>query len=109
MTGLEDDPIAAATFKFEGTRQRVADIGTPAHYGATIQSRFELLGRRTIEILGTTFDTLWVREHNEARTLRWTFDNEFWLDFSSGYVWKSTQHFAPNVPPVEIEVYKRDA
>lgn len=43
-SGLENDPVAAATFKFEGFYQRVADIGTPAHYGATIQSRFELLG-----------------------------------------------------------------
>jgi hypothetical protein len=107
--GLEGDPVAAATLAFDGTHRRAVDAGLPLQYGIIVESTFEVMGRRTIEILDTSFDTLWVRERNEAQAVRWRFDNEFWFDFQSGYVWKSRQHFAPDVPPVEIEVYKRDA
>lgn len=50
-----------------------------------------------------------VRERNDARSLRWSFDNEYWLDFQSGYVWRSIQHFSPDSDPIAIEVFKRDA
>ena len=106
--GLESDPVATGTFTFDGTHQRAVDAGLPLQYGITLESTFEVIGRRNIEILGARFDTLLVRERNAARTMRWVFDNEFWFDFQSGFVWKSTQHFAPDVPPVEIEIYKRE-
>lgn len=107
--GVEDDPIAAATFDFAGRHTRSVDLGIQGQYGIPIESTFEVVGRENVTILGDARDTLHVREHNQARQLRWTFENEFWLDFETGYVWRSSQHFAPGAPPVVIEIYKRDA
>ena len=106
---IEDDPIAAATFAFEGTHRRSVDLSSPVNFAIPIESTFETLGRETITILGTQHDTLVVAEHNQARAVRWSFVNEYWLDFDTGYTWRSVQHFAPQSPPVTMEIYTRDA
>lgn len=106
---IEGDPIAAATFAFEGQHRRSIDLGAPVKYGIPIESTFTVQRRETIIILDRQHDTLVVREENHARVIRWSFDNEYWLDFDSGYVWRSVQHFAPEMPPVTLEIYKRDA
>ena len=104
--GIEDDPIAAATFAFAGVHQREVDIGPRGPYGVPIDSTFEVRGRETIRILDTDHDTLVVQESNRARSIRWNFDNHFWLDFTTGYAWKSVQNFEPHSPPVEIQITK---
>ena len=71
-----------------------------------IDSAFEVLGRETIGILDKNHDTLVVRERNQAKTFRWSFDNMYWLDFQTGFVWKSVQHFEPSNPPVVIQITK---
>ena len=106
---LGDDPIAGQTFEFAGTHTRSVDLGPEPRFGVIIQSRFEIVRRETITILDEQRDTLRVRESNTARTVRWQFDNEFWLDFHTGYCWRSAQHFHPGQPAIELEVFKRDA
>ncbi len=105
---IEDDPIAAATFAFEGRHRRTVDLGS-MDYGVPIESTFTIEGRETITILDAQHDTLVVREDNRAFNVRWSFANQFWLDFDTGYVWRSVQHFSPQAPAVSLEVYKRDA
>jgi hypothetical protein len=105
--GIETDPVAAATFAFDGVQTRTVDLQETARmYGVPITSRFEVIGRETIKILGRPQDTLAVRETNVAGTIRWSFENRYWFDFKSGFLWKSTQHFARNVAPLEMEVLK---
>ena len=106
---IERDPIAAQTFAFEGQHRRSVDLDSPITYGIPIESSFTTLRRETITILDRQHDTLVVAEQNAARVVRWSFTNEFWLDFDTGFVWRSVQHFAPEMAPVTIEVYKRDA
>jgi len=105
---IDDDPVAAATFAFEGLHRRSVDLGTPLKYGIPIESFFTVQRRETITILDRQHDTLLVTEANDARTVRWSFVNQYWLDFDTGYVWRSVQHFAPEMPAVTLEVYKRD-
>jgi hypothetical protein len=107
--GVEDDPVAAATFKFDGTHARSVDLGPDVYFGLVVESTFEVLGRQNVDIIGDVHETLVVREHNHAHALRWRFVNRFWFDFATGYVWRSVQHFSPDLPPVEIETFKRDA
>jgi hypothetical protein len=105
---LESDPIASRHFDFALSSRRTIDVVEPLAFGVPVASTFEVVGRRTIAILDATHDTVLVRETGRAPLLRWTFENEFWLDFADGYVWKSVQHFSPLLPPLEIEVYKRE-
>ena len=105
---LDADPIATGIYDFGRPARRSVDAGTPLKFGIAVDSTFEVVGRRSIAILDAPYDTVLVRELNRAPALRWVFQNEFWLDFSTGYTWKSVQHFSPDAPPLEIEVYKRD-
>ena len=105
--GLEDDPVAAATFAFEGLHTRTVDLADPKKiYGTPIESTFEIIGRETIQILGQKKDTIHIVEANSATSIRWNFRNQFWFDFKSGFMWKSVQHFVRNVPPIEFEILK---
>ena len=106
---IEGDPVASATFNFDGRHSRSVDLVTNNQFGIPVESTFELLGRQTISVLETQHDTVAVVEHCSARTVRWNFENQFWFDFDNGYVWKSVQHFVPERDPIEIEVFKRDA
>jgi hypothetical protein len=105
--GLENDPVAAATFAFEGLHTRTVDLADPRKlYGTPIESTFEVVGRETIQILGQDKDTIQIEELNSATSIRWNFKNQFWFDFNSGFLWKSVQHFVRNVPPIETEILK---
>ena len=107
--GIDDDPVAASTFAFEGLHRRTVDLGPAGQFGIPIESTFTVRRRETIEILDRQHDTLVVSEENRSQVVRWTFTNTFWLDFDTGYVWRSVQHFAPEMPSIEMEIYKRDA
>ena len=105
--GLEDDPVAAATFAFEGVHTRTVDLADPRKiYGIPIESTFVAIGRETIKILGQEKDTVRIEEFNSASSIRWKFKNVFWFDFNSGFLWKSVQHFVRNLPPIETEILK---
>ena len=105
--GLENDPVAAATFAFEGLHTRTVDLADPRKiYGTPIESTFEVVGRKTIQILGQEKDTIEIEEFNSATSIRWNFRNQFWFDFNSGFLWKSVQHFVRNLPPIETEILK---
>jgi hypothetical protein len=107
--GIEHDPVAAATFAFDRSYTRSVDLDPSAYIGLVIESTFDVLGRQNIDLMDASHDTLVVRERNNARALRWRFNNQFWFDFYTGFVWRSVQHFSPSAPPLEIEVLKRDA
>jgi hypothetical protein len=38
--------------------------------------------------------------------MRWNFDNEYWTDKMTGYVWRSSQHIHPKAPPLILEVLR---
>ena len=100
------DPVASESFSFPGRWMRVVDLGQGHTYGIPIESTFTIRGREVTAILDHQFDTLHVTEQSDAVGMRWRFTNEFWFDFTTGFCWKSIQHFAPDVAPVAIEVLK---
>ena len=79
------------------------DLGV---FGATAQCSSRNAGDATVEILGTRISTIHVIEHCTVPALKWTFDNEFWQDRMSGYVWRSSQHIHPKSPPIVLEVLR---
>ena len=73
---------------------------------ATANTRWSQSREVVVQNLAAVDDTLAVVERNRARVVRWNFENRYWLDFQTGFAWKSVQHFVPGVNPIDIEITK---
>ena len=108
---LTADPVGQPSPAGAAVQQclRTLDIEPGHHDGVVVSSRFEKTGEETIDILGERIATELWQEHGAAPQLAWKFVNQYWIDPSSGYVWKSHQAATPSLPPLEIIVYRRAA
>lgn len=84
----------------------MVDLDEPTRYGIMLASSFQDLGPASVVIAELEFDTRHIRETCRARELDWRFENDYWIDPQHGLVWRSTQHFHPEMPPVEIDLLK---
>jgi Group 4 capsule polysaccharide lipoprotein gfcB, YjbF len=75
-------------------------------FGATAQCSSRDRGDDSVEIFGSRISTRHIVEHCTVQTMRWNFDNEFWMDKTTGYVWRSSQHIHPQSPPLILEVLR---
>ena len=66
-------------------------------------------GLEEIEIVGKKYSLIHFTEEKENRYLRWKSKDHYWVDPEDGFVWKSIQNIAPNIPPIVIEVTKKPA
>ena len=108
-TFYDADPVRQGTLHkiSDGYRMiRGVDLRPGNRVGVLINSTFRVDGRATIEIVESTFETVRITEINRARGLDWGFENTYWVDPESGFVWKSVQSFAPGLPPARIEVLR---
>ena len=64
-------------------------------------------GIEKIKILGYERELILIEETIENDYLNWETTNKFWVDRDSGFVWKSIQTYAPNLPDFKIEVTKK--
>ena len=102
------DPVARGLHRLEGPvdARRIIDIDRGYAFNITVTASLEPVRHERIEILGLSFDTVMVRERNVAELLDWRFENTFWADRETGFVWKSVQHFVDGMPPLEYEILK---
>ena len=66
-------------------------------------------GLEEIEIVDKKYSLIHFIEEKENRYLRWKSKDHYWVDPEDGFVWKSIQNIAPNIPPILIEVTKKPA
>ena len=66
-------------------------------------------GLEEIEIVDKKYSLIHFIEEKENRYLRWKSKDHYWVDPVDGFVWKSIQNIAPNIPPILIEVTKKPA
>jgi hypothetical protein len=106
---LTADPVGQPSRALAAGHQclRTIDVDPGHHDGMVVTSRFEKIGDEAIEILGDRVATELWREVGAAPDVAWEFDNRYWIDPGSGYVWKSRQAATPSLPPLEITVYRR--
>jgi len=64
-------------------------------------------GVEQITILNYERELILIEETIQNDYLNWKTTNKFWVDKDSGFVWKSIQTYAPNLPNFKIEVTKR--
>ena len=106
-----EDPLTQAPHQLSRPTQyvRQLDLAHPDFYELMVDSELSLVGPRKITILEIEFDTILLVERNSARTLRWRFENQFWVDPVDGFVWRSLQHVGREIPELVIEVAKPPA
>lgn len=105
---IDPDPVAPGLHRLEGAVQarRIIDIDRGHAFNVPVTAWLEPVGHERIEILGLTFDTVMVRERNLAELLDWRFENTFWADRETGFIWKSVQHIVDLFAPLEFEILK---
>ncbi|GAC1621852.1 MAG: hypothetical protein NVS9B10_05120 [Nevskia sp.] len=85
---------------------RFVDLRPNDDFSVPVQSSFDTLGDETLTILGHRHETVLVRERVVVRKWRWSADNLFWVDKTTGRIWKSRQQFCPEVPAMTLEILK---
>ena len=102
------DPLASAPQALTGPARygMKYDLMTTALNVVHVESELEPVGPETITIADIDFKTMRLRERCRAAFVKWTFENEYWVDAYDGFVWRSRQHFARSLPPLTIEVLK---
>ena len=105
---MDDDPLilAGEILPERSTGDRTIDLRPQNLFGIPVQATLVVEGTRQIEIADRYYNTIQIREFASVKMLDWDFENLFWIDAKSGFVWKSTQHITPGLPPVEMEILK---
>lgn len=63
-------------------------------------------GPETISILGSNIQTHHHIESCKCEQLDWSFDNDFWIDPKTGYVWQSVQDIHPRSSVLSVMVFR---
>tara|TARA_B100000700_G_scaffold128036_1_gene143374 strand:- start:29068 stop:29742 length:675 start_codon:yes stop_codon:yes gene_type:complete len=71
----------------------------------TVKTRF--LGLKKVQLLNGERNLNLFEEEISNSYIRWNYVNKYWVDPQDGYVLKSFQQVAPNVPIFEYEITKR--
>jgi hypothetical protein len=79
------------------------DLGV---FGANARCASRVIGDEEIEILGARILTHHVAERCTVQALRWNFENDFWYDRATGYVWRSRQYIHPKSRPLTLEILR---
>ncbi len=88
------------------TAIRNLDFNDIKRFSVRIEGRFEQLGTQTVNILEANLSTIALIEHCSSKDMDWDFQNSFWVDSDSGFVWKSVQWVHPNEDPITLEVLR---
>lgn len=75
-------------------------------FGAPILCKRQDFGDVAIRVPGGTMLAGHIVEHCSSTPMKWTFDNEYWEDRKTQYVWRSCQYIHPASPPVMLEVLR---
>jgi Group 4 capsule polysaccharide lipoprotein gfcB, YjbF len=86
--------------------RRLIDLASRFRHGVPVHSRFAVAGPEQITILDRVIPTVRVVEHNDCPLLKWQFDNTWWIDPQTGFVWQSVQWITPDMPVLETRVTK---
>ncbi len=98
-----------------GNGQRVvrcqADFPDLKLYSVSVTCQDQTAGDETIVILGKDIHTRRIDEScsSTSSQLDWSFENTFWIDIVSGFVWRSIQHVHPQLDAIETEILRPPA
>jgi Group 4 capsule polysaccharide lipoprotein gfcB, YjbF len=85
---------------------RTLDFPDLQRFNVGVSSTFSTANTETIEILGQKLATRIVVEDCECPEFDWTFQNKFWLDADSSFVWRSEQYTHPKLDMLKVEIFR---
>ena len=91
----------------EFTSYRVLSYDNPEALNVRLKVITTYKGVEQITILNYARELVLIEETIQNDYLNWKTTNKFWVDKDSGFVWKSIQTYAPNLPNFKLEVTKR--
>ena len=106
LRDLSTNSMLRGTGSSSAPQQFSLDFPDLGVFGATAQCSLRDMGDDSVEIFGSRIPTRHIVEHCTVEALRWNFDNEYWQDRMSGYIWRSSQHIHPKSPPLILEVLR---
>jgi hypothetical protein len=88
---------------------RTISLSNPEVRGLIIEVSTEVKGLERVTILNKSYDLILIEETIINSYIKWVSVNQYWVDPSDGFVWKSNQKIAPNIPLIKIEILKKPA
>ena len=85
---------------------RAISLANPVVRGLNVQVYTKKEATEVIEILDRKYEVILIKEIVENKKIAWKHENLYWVDPETGFVWKSLQQIAPNVPPISLEITK---
>lgn len=79
------------------------DLGV---YSAIAQCAVRNAGEDIVDIFGAGIATFHLVEKCSVPSMKWDFENEYWIDRMTFYVWRSSQHIHPRSPPAVLQVFR---
>jgi hypothetical protein len=88
------------------TYHYVYDLIDRNAYGVVVRCSQSDAGPETITIIGLKHSTRHIVERCEAQQIKWSFQNDFWVDAATGAVWKSVQYVNPDLDSLTIQTLR---
>jgi hypothetical protein len=85
---------------------RLLDFPDLSRLAVQTISTFAVSGTETIAILGQQLGTLLVQEDCDCEEFDWQFQNKYWVDRETAFVWRSQQVVHPKLAPLQIDVFR---
>lgn len=85
------------------------DLNRKAKQNLSAIATYSIVKPETITIYEMTYDTLKISEKVHVKDINWHYENFYWIDSKTGFIWKSIQHIHPKLDPIHIDVLKRIA
>lgn len=105
-TLISPDPVDGRLLAMHGQMSlRTLDY---EEYGTGLYatSKYRVLKKEPLSIIGSTIPTVRVRERVRMSSLKWRFTNYYWVHEQTGAVWRSRQYFHPAHPPLTMTVMR---
>jgi hypothetical protein len=106
LTGFQGPIADSGSDATPGSYHYLYDFSERHVFGAIVECAQHDAGPERIEIIGGSHDTRHIVEECTAPQFGWQFQNDFWRDAATGYVWKTMQIIYPDDDPVTISVLR---
>ena len=86
---------------------RLISLDNPLVFNMNLKVSYKRVGFEEVIILDKKRELILIEETIENPYIRWKYNNKYWVDKNTGYVWQSIQEIAPNIPPIFIQITKK--
>ncbi|MDP1724236.1 MAG: YjbF family lipoprotein [Alphaproteobacteria bacterium] len=107
----QDDIFKAGLHTIKKPLQRTfeLDLNRKAKQNLKAIATYSIVKPESIIIYEMNYDTLKISEKVHVKDINWHYENFYWVDPKTGFMWKSIQHLHPKLDPIEVNVLKRVA